>query len=132
MKIFTKKLFFFLQIISYFWVRFFQSCDCQQINPTFFGQAHVWLNITLFLDANEEKLWNHFTELYRIIESALDFLAMKQKIKSILSHLPPHLAVKFSKYIKACLVKLSNLTPRWVGKCDKKRWFLGFTPLLLI
>ncbi len=55
---------------------------------------------------------------------------MKQKINRILLHLLPHLVVKFGKYIKACLVKLSDLTARWGGKCDKNANFFGFTPLL--
>jgi hypothetical protein len=55
---------------------------------------------------------------------------MKQKVNSILSHLPPHLVVKFGKYIKACLVKLLDLIARWGGKCDKNADFFGFTPLL--
>jgi hypothetical protein len=44
---------------------------------------------------------------------------MKQKFNSILSHSPPHLAVKFGKYIKACLVKFSNLTTRWGSNATK-------------
>jgi hypothetical protein len=53
---------------------------------------------------------------------------MKQKFNSILLHLPAHLAVKFGKYIKACLVKLSDLTTRWGGKCNKNDNYFGFTP----
>ncbi len=38
---------------------------------------------------------------------------MKQKINSVLLHLPPYHLVKFGKYIKACLVYLPNLTNKW-------------------
>ncbi len=53
---------------------------------------------------------------------------MKQKINSILLHLPHHLVVEFGKYTKCVLIYLPNLTTRWICKSGKKADFFWLHP----